>query len=487
MLAASAGAARTTRRRRRCCGGSTACCPPTCGCARRPRPPDGFDARFSALWRRYAYRIADEPRAGRPAGAPARAGLAAASRPRRDERGGGRAAGEHDFAAFCKKREGATTSAPCSTWPGRGTPTAWRWRPCAPTPSATTWSARWSAAWSRSGRAGGPPRGPAEVLRGRGSRDPAVTVVHAHGLTLEEVGYPPDDELAARADRPGRAVPPGDRRRCAMDEHYFSADPSVAFKRAPVRAEVWGHELGADLAGPGCSPRAGSTSAPRCSSARPSRRRPGRYLDLGCGYGVIGLALAVAVPGCGGHAPSTSTSARCCWRTRTPRRSGVARPLHGGHPGRACPPTRRTTRSGPTRRSGSARTPCTTLLLTWLPRLAPGGRAVLVVGKNLGADSLQRWLGEQGYPTERLASAKGFRVLETRRRAGESAAPGGREGSCHDYQAGREPLRHDGLPLHRPQRAQAAGAVAGALAELRRPTVPRRPSGRSCAGPSTGA
>jgi len=55
------------------------------------------------------------------------------------------------------------------------------------------------------------------------------------------------------------------------------------------------------------------------------------------------------------------------------------------------------------------------LLLTWLPRLAPDGRAVLVVGKNLGADSLQRWLGEQGYPTERLASAKGFRVLETRR------------------------------------------------------------------------
>jgi 16S rRNA G1207 methylase RsmC len=55
------------------------------------------------------------------------------------------------------------------------------------------------------------------------------------------------------------------------------------------------------------------------------------------------------------------------------------------------------------------------LLLAWLPRLAPGGRAVMVVGKNLGADSLQRWLGEQGWPTTRLASAKGFRVLETTR------------------------------------------------------------------------
>jgi hypothetical protein len=39
----------------------------------------------------------------------------------------------------------------------------------------------------------------------------------------------------------------------------------------------------------------------------------------------------------------------------------------------------------------------------------------MVVGKNLGADSLQRWLGEQGWPTTRLASAKGFRVLETTR------------------------------------------------------------------------
>jgi 16S rRNA G1207 methylase RsmC len=55
------------------------------------------------------------------------------------------------------------------------------------------------------------------------------------------------------------------------------------------------------------------------------------------------------------------------------------------------------------------------LLLTWLPRLAPDGRAVMVVGKNLGADSLQRWLAEQGYPTTRIGSAKGFRVLETRR------------------------------------------------------------------------
>ena len=72
---------------------------------------------------------------------------------------------------------------------------------------------------------------------------------------------------------------------------------------------------------------------------------------------------------------------------------------------------RATTRSGPTRRSGSARRPCTSCCSTWLPRLAPDGVARLVVGKNLGADTLQRWLIDQGYACERAASAKGFRVL----------------------------------------------------------------------------
>jgi 16S rRNA (guanine1207-N2)-methyltransferase len=62
------------------------------------------------------------------------------------------------------------------------------------------------------------------------------------------------------------------------------------------------------------------------------------------------------------------------------------------------------------------------LLLRWLPRLAPTGRALMVVGKNLGADSLQRWLVSQGYACDRLASAKGFRVLEIRPRDVSDAA-----------------------------------------------------------------
>ena len=52
------------------------------------------------------------------------------------------------------------------------------------------------------------------------------------------------------------------------------------------------------------------------------------------------------------------------------------------------------------------------LLASWLGRLDPGGHAYLVVQRNLGADSLHRWLGEQGWPTARIASRAGYRVLE---------------------------------------------------------------------------
>ncbi|OKL47523.1 hypothetical protein BSR28_03225 [Boudabousia liubingyangii] len=55
------------------------------------------------------------------------------------------------------------------------------------------------------------------------------------------------------------------------------------------------------------------------------------------------------------------------------------------------------------------------LLLTWLPFLAPQGAAYLVVGNNLGAGSLMKWLIEQGYPTEKVKSKKGFAILRVQK------------------------------------------------------------------------
>ncbi len=58
------------------------------------------------------------------------------------------------------------------------------------------------------------------------------------------------------------------------------------------------------------------------------------------------------------------------------------------------------------------------ILMMWLPRLAPGGTAWLVVQKNLGGDSLQRWLAAtlgEGYCVDRAATDKGFRVITVQR------------------------------------------------------------------------
>jgi tRNA pseudouridine38-40 synthase len=160
--------------------------------------PAGFDARFSALWRRYAYRVADDPAAADPLRR-----FDTLTWPRPLDRDAMQAAadrllGEHDFAAFCKRREGATTirSLQQLDW-GRGPGGVL---------TATVRADAFCHSMVRSlvgallavGDGRRPPDWPAAQL-GRCDRSGAVTVAPAHGLTLVEVGYPPDADLAARA------------------------------------------------------------------------------------------------------------------------------------------------------------------------------------------------------------------------------------------------------------------------------------------------
>ncbi|HEX5860269.1 MAG TPA: tRNA pseudouridine(38-40) synthase TruA [Nocardioides sp.] len=159
---------------------------------------DGFDARFSALWRRYGYRIADRPEAVDPL---ARRHVLTWPRPLdlpAMEKASEALLGEHDFAAFCKQREGATTIRTLLelSWTRDG----------AGVIVATVRADAFCHSMVRSlvgcllavGEGRREPTWAGEVLRG-GIRDPAVSVAHAHGLTLEEVAYPDDTELAARA------------------------------------------------------------------------------------------------------------------------------------------------------------------------------------------------------------------------------------------------------------------------------------------------
>jgi tRNA pseudouridine38-40 synthase len=161
--------------------------------------PAGFDARFGALWRRYAYRIADRPETVDPL---VRNHVLGWTRGLDDEAMNLAAApllGEHDFAAYCRRREGATTIR---------TLLELRWsRTAEGVLEATVRADAFCHHMVRSlvgamlavGEGRRTPRWPAEVLAGQ-VRHPGVLVVPAHGLTLEEVAYPSDEELAARAE-----------------------------------------------------------------------------------------------------------------------------------------------------------------------------------------------------------------------------------------------------------------------------------------------
>ncbi|MBC7276951.1 methyltransferase [Nocardioides sp.] len=199
------------------------------------------------------------------------------------------------------------------------------------------------------------------------------------------------------------------------DEHYFSADPSVAFERIPVSTTVWDIDL--DLvSGSGVFAKGRldiGTSVLFKETDPPSLKPGARILDLGCGYGVIGLALGVAVPEA--YVTGVDVNERAVLlANENAAKLGLGDRYVARTPGQVdAEVTYDEIWSNPPIRIGKPA--LHELLLTWLPRLAPGGRAVMVVGKNLGGDSLQRWITEQGYPTTRIGSAKGFRVLETRR------------------------------------------------------------------------
>lgn len=197
-----------------------------------------------------------------------------------------------------------------------------------------------------------------------------------------------------------------------MSDHYFSAEPSSALTRVPVTVDVWGHRLdlvsasGVFSAGrldPGTAVLFRSTGPPASGTT---------YVDLGCGYGVLACALAVARPEATVWAVDVNERALQL-TAENAERLGVGARVRACRP-EAVPPDLVLDQvwSNPPIRIGKQALHA--LLLQWLPRLAADGVARLVVGKNLGADSLQRWLREQGYRCERIASAKGFRVLETR-------------------------------------------------------------------------
>lgn len=174
------------------------------------RVPDTFDARFSALRRHYRYRVTGAPFGAEPLRARETVAWPYPLDVDRMNAASRSMLGEHDFAAFCKRREGATTVRALQRL---------EWVPAAGEPDVLIAAVSADAfchsmvrslvgALLEVGRGRRAVEWPAGLLS-RSSRASEVAVAPAHGLSLVGVDYPPEDELAARAEQTRRIRVPG--------------------------------------------------------------------------------------------------------------------------------------------------------------------------------------------------------------------------------------------------------------------------------------
>ncbi|MEV4110752.1 tRNA pseudouridine(38-40) synthase TruA [Nonomuraea sp. NPDC049695] len=185
--------------------------PPDVRVSRVSVAPEGFDARFSAMFRRYAYRVSDavggvDPLRRREVVWHNRSldvgALNAAA---------ARLLGEHDFAAFCKKREGATTIRELQRLEWAREPDGVLVATVVADAFCHSMVRALVGSLLAAGDGSRPVEWPGEVLT-RAVRDSGVHVAPAHGLCLEEVGYPGEAQLAARASATRRVRTASDRR-----------------------------------------------------------------------------------------------------------------------------------------------------------------------------------------------------------------------------------------------------------------------------------
>ncbi|MFD5083228.1 class I SAM-dependent methyltransferase [Kitasatospora sp. NPDC058406] len=205
--------------------------------------------------------------------------------------------------------------------------------------------------------------------------------------------------------------------------HYFTGAPEVASERRPITITL--PDLTLELttdAGVFSRTRLDPGTRILLEHAPPPRVR-GPILDIGCGYGPIALTWASRRKRLPVWAVDVNTRALELVRLN-------AEALRLGNVQAALPEEVPADQrfaaiySNPPIRIG--KTALRSLLEQWIGRLTPDGSAFLVVQKHLGSDSLQQWLNDQGYPTTRVTSVNGFRILEARPRptAGEGPESG---------------------------------------------------------------
>ncbi|HEY0248988.1 MAG TPA: methyltransferase [Gryllotalpicola sp.] len=199
-------------------------------------------------------------------------------------------------------------------------------------------------------------------------------------------------------------------------DHYFSVSPDSDPKLRPIHVRLAGREMTLTTGAGVFSPDHVDVGTQVLLSHTPAPPPGGQLLDLGCGWGPIALSLALESP----HATvwAVDVNERALELVRQNALSLGLDNINAVRPEDVPPEVAFTTIwSNPPIRVG--KNELHHLLEQWLPRLEPGSDAWLVVARNLGSDSLQRWL-ETTLPTEfgitRAATSKGFRVLRVRHR-----------------------------------------------------------------------
>lgn len=201
-----------------------------------------------------------------------------------------------------------------------------------------------------------------------------------------------------------------------MNQHYFSESPAGDLRPREIEVELAGAPHTVVTAGGVFSPEQldRGTAVLLRTLAKLDDEAEGPVLDLGCGWGPIALSAALEGPD------------REVWAVDVNERSRALTAENAARLGlenvRVAPPEEVPAgivfgeiRSNPPIRVGKE--VLHGMLRLWLPRLAPGGFASLVVAKHLGADSLQRWIAAEfeDLAVDRVGRDKGFHVIEARR------------------------------------------------------------------------
>ena len=198
-------------------------------------------------------------------------------------------------------------------------------------------------------------------------------------------------------------------------DHYFSSQPSGPEVRRPLRVTLDGTDRTLVTSGGIFSPDALDKGTVILLDEVPDPSPTGNLLDIGCGWGPVALTMALKSPKARVYA--VDVNERCIALTSDNAAALGLDNVTACRPEAVDPQLRfDTIWSNPPIRIGKDELHA--LLLLWLPRLAPEGIAWLVVQKNLGADSLQKWIAEQlgaDYSVSRHSTAKSFRILRIQR------------------------------------------------------------------------